>query len=522
MSSGKIVKPIFYITISYIFSLLINVVVQITLASTFGVGLEIDSYFVAYAIPSFFILILNTSISKVFVPIFIDIQTQKGEKAAWSLASNFMNITLLVIVAFVVFSELLSKYYIQWLAPGLNKASYDLAVSLIHIFLPAMCFTALSALLNSIYYANNRFLRPSFALVLNSLAVFIAVIFFKNRLGISCIAYGVLGGSAIHFLFLSPILSKKYSAILKLNAKDLSKLLKLLLPVVIGAMFYKAAPLIEKNIASSLSMGSISYLGYAYRIIPILLALTTTGISTTLFPLLSRYASQKDWTKAKKTFLLGINSLLILISPLVIYFIVLRIDIIKLLYERGQFTNQDTLQTASVFIYYLIALFFMVISTLPSQIYTITQNTKILIPIGILETAAYIIYCFTFAKLFGLQGVAIAFALYYFIAFLINYAVLYLRIKSLSMKELLATPGKIILTASCSGLILYCLNFQLRSAISGRVVTLLFIAALCFFSLIIYLILMHFLKIDEIAKLKNIILSKLKGQKPDLSVLVEG
>jgi putative peptidoglycan lipid II flippase len=521
MTQAKLIKPVLFITAFYIFSLFLSIFVQVILASRFGVGLEIDSYFVAFAIPSFFVLILSTSISKVFIPLFVDCQIKKGERSAWLLASNFINTALLFLILLIVLSELLAKYYIHWLAPGLNKPSYNLAVSLIRLFLPVIFFAGLNTFLTSLYYAANRFLKPSIAFVLNSMTVFLTVLFFSNRFGIYSIAYGVLAAAILQCFFLVPVLFHKYSFILEINNSDLIKLLRLLFPVVIGAMFYKAVPLIEKNIASGLSSGSISYLGYVYRIIPILLALTTTGISTTFFPLLSRYVSRKDWAKARRTFLLGINSLMIIVSPLVIYLIVLRVDVIKLLYQRGQFTYQDTLATASIFIYYLIALFFMAISTLPSQIYAITQDTKILIPIGLLETVAYAIYCVTLAKLFKLQGIAMAFALYYLIAFLINYAVLYIRIKNFSLRKIFITPAKILSTAIGSGLVLYYLNLYLKPIVNCNAASLLFIAVISLFSLFVYLILLHYVKVEEISEVKRIIFAKLKSRKPGLSILTE-
>lgn len=510
MSKKIILKSFFLITIAYFFSLVINVAVQVILAGYFGSGLEMDSYLVAFTIPSFFILIFSTALSKVFTPIFIDYQVKKGKTYIWKFTSNFINISAIMLILLLLAGEAFVAQCISFLAPGLSKSSHDLSVSLMRIFLPSIFFGGISTILTSLYYAHNRFLLPSLGLVLNSVVILFTVLIFKNVLGIYSVAWGVFGGGVVQCIFLAPILRQRYSFFFNIKEEGLQKFSKLLFPVLIGAFFYKAIGLIEKNIASSLSMGSIAHLGYAYRVIPILLVLASTGISTVLFPLLSKYASLHDWVRVKKGFLSGISSLVILISPIVIYLIVLRVEVIRILYERGQFTAQDTIVISSLFVYYLIALFFMVVSTVPSQIYTIMQNTKILIPIGIIEAVAYLGYCFYLSSLFGLQGIAYAFALYYLTAFVINYVVLYSRLQSITLREIFLPPFKIISTALLSGCFLSYLNVHLKPFLKS-LPEVLFVALIISVSLVLYFLMMHYLRIAEIGEIKGIILAKLRG-----------
>lgn len=510
MSKARILKSVFLITAAYFFSLVINVAVQVVLAGRFGVGIEMDSYLVAFTIPSFFILIFGTSLSKVFTPVFIDHQVKKGEQYVWGFASNFLNTSSLALLALLFVAEVSVRQCVLWLAPGLGEASRELTVSLMRIFLPVIFFGGVSTILTSVYYAHNRFVMPSLGLILNSFVMFLALILFKERLGIFSIAWGALLGAVVQCVFLAPILVRRYTFCIRPSEEGLRRLYALLLPVLIGAFFYKAIGLIEKNIASGLSAGSISYLGYASRIIPVLLVLTSSGISTTLFPLLSKYASLGDWASVKKTFLSGINSLAILVSPVVACLIVLRGEVIRLLYERGNFTAADTHVTASLFVCYLIALFFMVVSTVPSQIYTVTQSTRVLIPIGILETGAYVAYCFGLSRLFGLRGIAYAFALYYLTAFVINYVVLYIRIKAVSVREMLLAPLKIVFTALLAGCALHYLNAVLRPY-SKPVPEVLFVGAIVLVSLVLYVFILHFLRVAEVGEVKRIIFAKFRG-----------
>ena len=521
MTKARVAKSVFIITVFYFLSLLVNMAVQIILASRFGAGAEMDSYFVALTIPTFVSLILSTSISRVFIPVFIDSRLKKGEDSAWKFASNFVNTLSLFLALLVVISLFFIRSYIKWLAPGLSLTSHELSVGLSLVLFPSIFFNGFSTLLTSLYYADNRFLKPSVTIILNSAVIFLMVFLSGRSLGIYSVAYGMILGAVIQSLFLLPVFSGKYRCVLRFDDGDLKKILKLILPVMIGAVFYKATTLIEKNFASGISTGAISYLGYAYRIIPVLLALTTTGISTAFFPLLSKFASSNDWENVKKTYIKGINSLMIIASPIVIYLIIMRLDVIRLLYARGQFTSQDSLNTASVFVYYLIALFFMALSTLPSQIYVITQDTKVLIPIGIFEIIAYSFYCSILSKAVRLQGIAIAFAIYYLIAFSINYFFLYIRIKNLSIKEIFLTPAKIFSVALCSGLVLYYLNVFLHTSAHGPFTRPVFLALTGVLSISLYFVFMHYLKIEEVGEVKRMILSKFKKERAAAPIFPE-
>jgi len=137
---------------------------------------------------------------------------------------------------------------------------------------------------------------------------------------------------------------------------DISTFKKHFLPSILGNSTAQISAFIDTWLATFLVSGSISYLYYANRLFQLPFALFAIAISTVLFPKITKELNQglekQAFLSLKKVFWL-------LFYLLIIATIVAIIDskeIVKLLFERGAFTSEDTKQTAIVLMMYIIGL----------------------------------------------------------------------------------------------------------------------------------------------------------------------
>jgi peptidoglycan biosynthesis protein MviN/MurJ (putative lipid II flippase) len=130
-------------------------------------------------------------------------------------------------------------------------------------------FSGLSILLSSASYARGTFLRPALAQALNSSIVLSVVAAFTRSLGIRSIAVGAFVGSLVQLAILAPVLFRRgrYRPSLAVRMPEVARLGGLMLPLLLGALFYRTNPLVERFFASKLGEGRIAYLGYAFRLI---------------------------------------------------------------------------------------------------------------------------------------------------------------------------------------------------------------------------------------------------------------
>jgi len=85
-----------------------------------------------------------------------------------------------------------------------------------------------------------------------------------------------------------------------------------------GMLIYRAVPLIDRFFLSQLPEGSISHIAYANKLINAISPVIVTGISISIFPLMSKYAAEQKWDELKAIMSKGIKMLIFLSIPFVV------------------------------------------------------------------------------------------------------------------------------------------------------------------------------------------------------------
>jgi len=138
--------------------------------------------------------------------------------------------------------------------------------------------------------------------------------------------------------------------------KEDSKFAKLFFPSVVGNSTAQIASFIDTSLASFLAAGSVSYLFYANRIFQLPFAIIALAITTALFPTIAKALNNNNQTLAYRNLHKSFWLLNALLGLSVLGGILLAEPIIWLLFERGAFDLQDTLNTAKVLQMYMVGL----------------------------------------------------------------------------------------------------------------------------------------------------------------------
>lgn len=127
-------------------------------------------------------------------------------------------------------------------------------------------------------------------------------------------------------------------------------------PVILGGAVYQINVLVGTLLGSFLPEGSVSVLYFADRLVQFPLGIFAIAAATAVLPSLSRQASLNDLKALKDTFGYAVRLTLFLTIPSMMGLIVLRVPIITMLFQRGEFSLQATLLTAQALLYYAIGL----------------------------------------------------------------------------------------------------------------------------------------------------------------------
>jgi putative peptidoglycan lipid II flippase len=150
----------------------------------------------------------------------------------------------------------------------------------------------------------------------------------------------------------------------------------LMLPAAFGAAIYQINIFIGTILASLLPAGSVSYLYYADRIVEHPLGVFAIAVGTATLPSFSEQAALGRIDELKRTISFSLRLILFITIPATIALIALRVPIISVLFQRGEFSVQSTELTAQALLFYAVGLWaFSVIRIIVAAFYSL-QDTR--------------------------------------------------------------------------------------------------------------------------------------------------
>ena len=115
MSNRQVARNATIVMIGIFISRVLGLVRERAVAQVFGRTLETDAYFAAFAIPDLmYYLLVGGALSAAFIPVFTSYLAKDDEETAWHVASTFITVTVLLLLAFTIFGETLPPSWLHW------------------------------------------------------------------------------------------------------------------------------------------------------------------------------------------------------------------------------------------------------------------------------------------------------------------------------------------------------------------------------------------------------------------------
>jgi putative peptidoglycan lipid II flippase len=390
----------------------IGFILQLLTAYYFGASKQTDAYFMAQSTSEMLSkLLLGGSITSVFIPLFVERITHKKMEEAWDLALNLLHITGLVMLVIVIALGYFALPFVHLIAPGFDGDTSLLTARLLQVLLPSFLLlfvvNIFIAMLNSLHH----FTLPASLRAVAPLISVISVLLSVRSLGIFSLAVGALLGSFIQVLLVVIAASRegfRYRFILAPNHPALRRLAILVSPFVISVLVTQVAGIVYRVLVSHLASGSLAALKYGDKITSLFGVLLLQSVTTVLYPLLSRKASQKDYIGMRETLSTAIRLITFITVPVVVMSIIFRVQLVALLYQHGSFHYEDTLLTSTALLYLVIGLTTNGISALLGYTVLALQETKTAVAVTIASQVVAIALFMFLTPLMGVAGLAFA------------------------------------------------------------------------------------------------------------------
>ncbi len=397
-------------------SRILGFVRDILTAAILGAGPIADAFFVALKLPNFFRRVTaEGAFSVAFIPLYSERLEKENQDSASLFASNAFSIMVFFLVPFTILAMVAMPAIIYAIAPGFHDEPlrYDTAVELGRITFPYLLLMSLTALMGGILNAHNRFFPFASAPIFFNLCLIIALLLFTKFTETAghAMAYGVFAAGITQFLWLLYFI-KRQKIRLRLKrpefTSNIKRLFKLMGPGVLGAGVMHINLFADLIIGSTLAAGSISYLYYADRLNQLPLGMVGIAVGTALLPMLSRAISSGDKAEAQNLFNRSLEICLLLALPAAVALFIIPQSLMGALFERGEFTSQDTAMASQVLMGYAFGLPAYIAVKVFSTAYWSNQDTMSPVKISIFITVINIILSLILIKPFGVAGIAIS------------------------------------------------------------------------------------------------------------------
>jgi putative peptidoglycan lipid II flippase len=335
--------------------LLVQFVLQLLLAKYFGAGDDMDAYVAALALPIVVSMILSGSLGYVLVPIFAEQLAAGGERAATAVSSQIGLYLLFLTVAIAAAAAAFARPIAGLLCPGFSPSQLALTAQLLRISSLLIVANSLISFLNSLYHCVHRFAQPAAAGVVGTL-ITVAYVAALHRQGIHAVAWGVVLGAAVTAGLLLPLLAIHLAASGTWRQpphEATRRSLWLLLPLVVGAVFWRLDPLLDRLLGSYLPTGSIAHLGYAWRLANSLSLIGGSGLAIVAFRSVVSHAAAGNRDSMNAEVAHAWRLLAVVLIPVACGLVVFSEPVTRLLFERGRFTPDDTRAVATLVTLYV-------------------------------------------------------------------------------------------------------------------------------------------------------------------------
>jgi putative peptidoglycan lipid II flippase len=336
-------------------SRVLGLIREIVAAYYFGSAGKINAFTVAFQVPNLFrALVADAALSSAFVPVFTELLEKGDRKRAWRVASSVFFLMLLGLGGLTALLMILAPLVIAPFGdPGGDK---DLAITLTRILFPIVTLLGISGVIVGILNSYEQFTVPALAPVAWNLAIIAGLVIGVPQADtvdtkLYVYAFSILIGTVIQVLLPVPWLrglDGRLRVALDWRDPAVKQVFVLMIPVTVSLGLINFNAVVDTLFASRLVDPELAprSLDLAFRIYMLPQGIFSVAVATVLFPTLARLAARGDTAGFRTTSASGLRLIGFLLIPASAAIATLATPIVRLVYQHGEFTADQTVVVA--------------------------------------------------------------------------------------------------------------------------------------------------------------------------------
>jgi len=455
----QVVRALGSIGAATLASRVLGFVRDMVIALTFGAGGVTDAFVVAFRIPNMLRRLLGEgALSTAVIPVFTDYALNRGRDEFVRMIRAVLAAGLLVIGLTTVCGIVGAPLILRAIAPGFGGDSpqASLTVLLTRVMFPYLLLVGLGALAMGALNTHGRFFASALGPALLNVGIIASVLLLARRVEppILALAIGVLVGGVAQLLAQVPSLRRLGLLVgpsLELGHPALGRVARLLLPAVFGLAAVQVTVFVNTLLASLLPPGSISFLYYADRIMEFPLGIFGIALASASLPAMSRAAARGDRRGIGTTLTFALGLSFYVAVPATVGLVLLRAPIVRVLFERGEFTAADTAATARTLIGYAVGLVAFSGARIVAQAFYAVQTPGVAVKLGLFSVVANVVAAVSLMGPLSHTGLALASSISAWVNFASLAWVARTRFGGLDPRELATSFGRTTIASAVLG-----------------------------------------------------------------------
>lgn len=441
-------------------SRLLGAVRDAVIAASFTVGLT-DAFFVAFTIPNALrALLAEGAINNAVIPVLSEVKEKRGESRAREFFASLTGMMLLILTVVSLLGVIFAPQLVTLYAAGFKAEphKFETTVTLARIVFPYLFFIGIAALSTGALQTLKNFFIPAFAPAFFNISMIVAPIIFVPLVvafgmpAIISLPIGALVGGLLQSLFQFPSLIKVRMfnrPRLNLDDRYVRKVLRLMVPLILGIGVYQINILLTRLLASYLPSGSQSYLFYGQRLVEIPQGMFALAIASATLPSIASLRNRGFHEQAKQTFIYSLRLSLFVSIPASTFLAIMALPTVTVFFGRGAFRTEMVMETSRSLIWMAAGVWAIASNRNIVQMFFAYNDTRSPVLCSALNLLVFVTVSVLLIGSSGHVGIAAATSCAAMVQLMSLLILLHRRIDGFDLKSILLSVGRCSI-ASCT------------------------------------------------------------------------
>lgn len=428
------------------------------LAYLYGTTYTADVFLSLLSLPDIIYDLITQAVVIGFIPIATKILIEYDNKLLNTFTNSLIILFELFGVGIIVVTELLAGNIISICMPGFKGVTFELACVFLRIMIFSVMFRMAVNVISAYLNIKKSFL-PAASIGIWMNLVIIVFAFLSIKHSELLLAIGSVVAMAIQLVFIIPFARKKGYVFNVFNISLKNAYIKEML-IVFGPAFIatganQLSVIVNTALASTTFEGGVALINYSNKLGFCLENIVVFSLSTVIYPIITKQAAEGKMQEFTEKVFSTIGELLFFLIPLSVGMAILAEPIIRLVFGRGQFVENDIQNAAELLSIYVVGMMGVGIrSIMIKALYA--QNRKwIAATFSFLLLLLNIILAIFGVRYFSLVGIAAATTCTYLIGGFATYFYVYYVTNSSYFYKNCMTFFKTLVASVIMGIVVY-------------------------------------------------------------------